>query len=205
MSAPNPQKPGAEAEAQTSPRESCRHCGTAWSPSETTHQCVGSVIGELMESERVSSLNLAAAERCAGERDHLRAQLAEAGRERDAAKLEASKTALLRTMLHNHFCTVLGWEKVREMEGNPYMLANAVSHEVWRCKNRELDFTLLTNERDAAQARVGEMEDLLQSIRDRLDDDAEDDAPDWYHLTVRRIDAALATSPHRLAGRGSES
>lgn len=127
-----------------------------------------------------------AAKRVVAERDALRGQLAEVGRERDAAKIEASKTALLRTMLHNHFCTVLGWEKVREMEGNPCMLANAVSHEVWRCKNRELDFTLLTKERDAAQARVGVRGELLRRALAEL-----------YQFTAchslkRDIEAALA-------------
>lgn len=67
------------------------------------------------------------------------------------------------------------------------------------------------HERDAAQARVGILEELLREARARLPNQERsyvfdtttnlitvDESP----CLAERIDAALATSPHRLAGRG---
>lgn len=72
----------------------------------------------------------------------------------------------------------------------------------------QLNAALLSaqSERDAAQARVGEMEGLLREARESM--------AAWKSIMPReiesgetqaiidRIDAALATSPNRLAGRG---
>lgn len=160
-----------------SPRKVCRHCGTVWETPNQIHQCVGSLIGELMESERVSSLNLAAAERCAGERDRLRAQLAEAEAVIATMKaLQSDKVQLARdydasqAALKVYADGYVKMEKERdalrgqlaEVEAQNKTLRAAFATADDQMEHSNAMVVKVEAERDAAQARAKDLRDLLK-------------------------------------------
>lgn len=166
---------------------------------------------------------------------HLRAQLAEAEKERDEAKARAiqawkdadaatakeveSRIAAIMGSPDNEIARITASRNVfRDQRDELEAERNNLREQLAVARSRGDDKEIAEKERDAAQARVGEMEGLLReaatSIRltsqtmTALRDLGNVRRKELYafeeelYPIADRIDAALATSPHRLAGRG---